>query len=175
MEYRRALFAGGIYFFTLTLQDRRSQLLTENIEALRAAIRKVQVKHPFNIIAMVVMPDHLHAIWQLPEGDANFSMRWSLIKAGFSRALPKTETIADSRQNKRERGIWQRRFWEHVIRDDTDLENHIAYIHFNPVKHGYVQRAADWSYSSIHRYIARGELPQDWGIGTTIEEPNAGE
>ena len=163
MQYRRSNNAGATYFFTLTLTDRKSNLLTENIHHLRDVIRTVRQTHPFEIIAMVVLPDHLHAIWQLPEGDADFPMRWSLIKSGFSRAIPKHETIGQSRAQKRERGIWQRRYWEHLIRDDTDLENHVAYIHFNPVKHGYVSKASDWAHSSIHLYIKNGLCDVDWG------------
>jgi putative transposase len=163
MQYRRANNAGATYFFTLTLADRNSLLLIENINHLRDVIRNVRNSHPFEIIAMVVLPDHLHTIWQLPEGDANFPMRWSLIKAGFSRAIPKSEIIKHSRVKKRERGIWQRRYWEHLIRDDADLEKHVAYIHFNPVKHGYANKASDWPHSSIHRYIKNGWCDVDWG------------
>ncbi len=163
MRYRRANNAGATYFFTLTLVDRSSQLLTENVDLLREVIRSVRHSHPFDIIAMVVLPDHLHAIWQLPEGDANFPMRWSLIKAGFSRVIPKSEAISQSRAKKRERAIWQRRYWEHLIRDDTDLENYVAYIHFNPVKHGYVNKASDWAHSSLHRYIKEGLCDVNWG------------
>jgi putative transposase len=105
----------------------------------------------------------LHAIWRLPEGDADFPLRWSLIKAAFSRTIPKTEMIRHSRKMKRERGIWQRRYWEHQIRNDDDLEKHVAYVHFNPVKHGYVTRAVDWPYSSIHREIAKGNVTGNWG------------
>ena len=162
MQYRRANNAGATYFFTVNLDDRKSQSLVENVKLLRDVIRTVRLSHPFEIIAMVVMPDHLHAIWRLPEGDANFPMRWSLIKAGFSRALPKNENIGSSRTKKRERGIWQRRYWEHLIRDDVDLDNHVAYIHFNPVKHGYANKASDWAYSSIHRYIKMGWCDEDW-------------
>ncbi|MFZ6655371.1 REP-associated tyrosine transposase [Undibacterium sp. TJN19] len=163
MRYRRANVPGATYFFTVNLQDRKSQLLTEHIGALRSAFRTVQTQYPFEIIAMVVMPDHLHAIWQLPEGDIDFSMRWSLIKATFSKALPKQEAISISREKKRERGIWQRRFWEHMIRDDDDLEKHIAYVHYNPVKHGYADRASAWAYSSLHKFIAQGMIDPGWG------------
>ena len=113
---------------------------------------------------MVVMPDHLHAIWQLPPGDSGYPMRWSLIKAGFSRGIAKTERIRESRLRKRERGIWQRRYWEHLIRDDKDLQAHVDYIHFNPVKHGYCAKPVDWPYSSIHRHIAAGWIEPDWAI-----------
>ncbi len=112
---------------------------------------------------MMVLPDHLHAIWRLPEGDADFPLRWSLIKAAFSRALPKTEVIGRSRKMKRERGIGQRRYWKHQIRNDGDLEKHVAYVHFNPVKHDHMVSAMDWRYSSIHREIASGNLAESWG------------
>jgi putative transposase len=163
MRYRRANVPGAIYFFTVNLADRKSNLLTEQIDLLRTAIRKIRQSHPFDIIAMVVLPDHLHVIWRLPEGDADFPLRWSLIKAAFSRTIPKTEMIRYSRKMKRERGIWQRRYWEHQIRNDDDLEKHVAYVHFNPVKHGYVTRAVDWPYSSIHREIAKGNVTGNWG------------
>ena len=163
MRYRRANVPGATYFFTVNLQDRQSQLLTDHIDALRNAFRTVQIRYPFEIIAMVVMPEHLHSIWQLPEGDVDFSLRWSLIKAAFSKALPKQENISSSRERKRERGIWQRRFWEHMIRDDDDLEKHVAYLHYNPVKHGYVDNASDWPYSSLHQFVEKGLHDTSWG------------
>lgn len=163
MRYHRANSAGGTYFFTVNLADRKSNLLLEQIAVLRHAVRKVRQAHPFEIIAMVVLPDHLHAIWRLPDGDADFPLRWSLIKATFSREIPKNEVIRRSRIVKRERGIWQRRYWEHQIRDDDDLEQHVAYIHNNPVKHGYVTRAIDWLHSSIHREVVRGNVNGNWG------------
>jgi putative transposase len=165
MRYRRANTAGGTYFFTVTLADRKSALLVERAELLREAVAVVGRRHPFDIIAMVVLPDHLHAVWRLPPDDADYPMRWSLIKAGFSRGIPKQESIHASRVAKCERGIWQRRYWEHEIRDEVDLQNHVDYIHHNPVKHGYVERASAWPYSSIHRYIRLGWLSEDWGIG----------
>ncbi|MES2038312.1 MAG: transposase [Pseudomonadota bacterium] len=176
MRYRRANVPGATYFFTVNLQDRRSQLLTEHIDALRAAFRSVQARYPFEIIAMVVMPEHLHSIWQLPEGDVDFSLRWSLIKAAFSKALPKQENISNSREKKRERGIWQRRFWEHMVRDDDDLEKHVAYLHYNPVKHGYVDNASAWPYSSLHKFIAKGMVDANWGeTAFAIELPELDE
>jgi REP-associated tyrosine transposase len=164
MFYRRSLVPGGTFFFTVNLADRQSDLLTTHIELLREAIRSVRQRHPFEIIAMVVMPDHLHAVWRLPDGDADYPTRWALIKAGFSRDLPKTESIRASRSRKRERGVWQRRYWEHQIRDDEDLARHVAYVHFNPVKHGQVERAADWPYSTIHRFIREGRIAETWGV-----------
>jgi putative transposase len=162
MQYRRADVAGGTYFFTVNLADRSSRLLVEQVDVLRHAVRVVERGHPFAIIAWVVLPDHMHAIWTLPDGDADFSGRWSLIKAGFSRAIARTEDIPASRRGKRERGIWQRRFWEHLIRDEEDLHRHIDYVHINPVKHGHANRATDWPHSSIHRYIRAGWLTADW-------------
>jgi len=143
MQYRRANTKGGTYFFTVNLADRKQDLLVQHIDILREAVRIIRQRHPFEITAMVVLPDYLHAIWRLPQEDADFAMRWSLIKAAFSRALPKVEQIRASRQKKRERGIWQRRYWEHLIRDEEDLAKHMDYIHFNPVKHGYVSHAVD--------------------------------
>lgn len=164
MRYRRANIPGATYFFTVNLADRSSALLVDHIDVLREVMRTVLQARPVEIVAMAVLPDHLHAIWRLPEGDADFSLRWSLIKAAFSRALPKSEAITASRERKRERGIWQRRYWEHLIRDEEDLERHVAYIHGNPVKHGYVTKAADWPYSSIHRYVKEGLASPDWGV-----------
>lgn len=151
MEYRRVRIDGGCYFFTVVLANRKSDLLVANIDLLKTALKTVKSTHPFQIEAMVVLPDHLHTIWTLPQGDCDYSKRWMLIKRHFSMSLPKTEHIKTTRLNKRERGIWQRRFWEHTIRNEQDLANHIEYIHQNPVKHGYVKSAADWPYSSIHK------------------------
>ncbi|MNP17726.1 Transposase IS200 like protein [compost metagenome] len=163
MRYRRAITPGATYFFTVNLEDRSQRLLVDHIATLRVVTRQVKATHPFEIRAMVVLPEHIHAIWTLPEGDEDFSTRWSLIKSGFSRHLPRTETISHSRHTKRERGIWQRRYWEHRIRDEEDLQQHVDYIHFNPVKHGHASSATDWPYSSIHRYIRMGLLPENWG------------
>jgi putative transposase len=147
--YRRNFIAGGCFFFTVNLADRRQSLLTEHIDELRNAFRKVRQQHPFTIDAMVVLPDHLHAVWTLPEGDAKFAMRWRLIKSVFSHGLPAGERISGSRAAKGERGIWQRRYWEHTVRDESDFERHVDYIHINPVKHGLVARVRDWPFSSF--------------------------
>ncbi len=162
MDYRRSRAAGGIFFFTLNLNDRSATLLVDHIGSLRQAMREVKVRHPFDILAMVVLPDHLHALWRLPDDDGDYPLRWSLIKAGFSRQLPPLETVNLSRRLKRERGVWQRRYWEHQVRDEQDLQRHLDYIHFNPVKHGHARRAVEWPYSSIHRYVRAGVLPADW-------------
>lgn len=166
MEYRRVRIAGGCYFFTVALANRQSDLLIRNIDLLRSAVKEVIAQHPFKINAMVVLPDHIHAIWTLPEGDDNYSMRWMLIKRRFSLSLPKTEMISSSRLYKRERGIWQRRFWEHAIRDESDFLNHMTYIHLNPVKHGYVNNAEDWPHSSIHRLVNTQKLCLELGNQT---------
>jgi len=140
-------------------------LLTDEIDKLRLTINKVKKKHPFQLNAMVVLPDHSHALLTLPLDDNDYSMRWALIKAGFSRQLPKIDKITRSRKTRGERGIWQRRFWEHLIRDDSDYESHVDYIHYNPVKHLYVNAAVEWPYSTIHDYISQGMLSHDWGSG----------
>lgn len=163
MRYRRANLPGATYFFTVNLADRQRCLLVEHVDLLRSVMQEVRQRHPFHVEAMVVLPDHLHAIWRLPEQDADFAMRWSLIKAGFSRGLPKTENISVSRVTKRERGIWQRRYWEHLIRDEADFERHVDYIHYNPVKHGHAPHPTAWLHSSIHLYIRNGLLPEAWG------------
>ena len=161
--YRRAHVEGGVFFFTVTLADRSSDILVRHIDRLRRIYASVQKQHPFETVAICVLPDHLHAVWSLPENDSDFPLRWSLIKAGFSRGLPGDKERSSSKIARRERGIWQRRYWEHAIRNDTDLERHVDYIHFNPVKHGHVSRVRDWQHSSFHRYVERGVLPQDWG------------
>ena len=158
-DYRRNFVAGGSFFFTANLADRRLRLL---IDGLRAAFREARHDHPFTIDAMVVLPDHLHAVWTMPDGDADFSTRWRLIKTGFSRRVPAGERISESRAAKGERGIWQRRYWEHTIRDENDFARHIDYIHINPVKHGYVTRVGDWPHSSFHRMVKLGVYPEDW-------------
>jgi len=153
---------GSIFFFTVVLAERPSDLLFEKIELLRRSYRAVQQRRPFETVAICILPDHIHALWALPEGDADFSTRWNLIKSGFSRGL-EARPRSTSQVAKREKGIWQRRYWEHAIRNDADLERHVDYIHFNPVKHGHVTRVADWPHSSYHRYVERGLLAADWG------------
>ena len=175
MRYRRANAEGGTYFFTVNLADRHSDFLVQHIVDLRAVMQAVKIAHPFSIVAMAVLPEHLHAIWRLPPGDADYPLRWSQIKAGFSRRLPKDERIRTTRQTKRERGIWQRRYWEHQIRDEDDLARHVDYIHYNPVKHGLVSRPADWPHSTLHGYIDRNMLTPDWGVSVDDDEPEYGE
>jgi len=121
------------------------------------------VDRPFNTVAICILPDHLHAIWSLPTDDADFATRWNVIKGGLSRALPISRSRSASKIARREKGVWQRRYWEHAIRDDADLARHVDYVHFNPVKHNLVSRVRDWPHSSFHRYVERGTLPIDWG------------
>jgi putative transposase len=161
-DYIRTHIPGASYFFTVALLERHRHLLTENISALRAAFRSVRQTRPFRIDAIVVLPDHLHCIWTLPTGDADFSTRWRLIKGRFAQAIPPEEPCSPRRVRKGERGIWQRRFWEHVIRDEEDFAAHADYIHYNPVRHGWVERVADWPYSSFHRYVRAGIYPRHW-------------
>jgi putative transposase len=146
----------------VTLADRSSDLLVRRVERLRRIDGAVQRRHRFETIAICILPDHLHAVWSLPLDDADFAGRWSRIKSGFSRGL-EAATRSPSKVVKRENGLWQRRYWEHVIRDDDDLARHVDYLHYNPVKHGLVSRVCDWPYSSFHSYVARGILSADWG------------
>lgn len=173
--YRRVLVPNATYFFTINLQNRKSNLLIRYIDALRVAFRKVQQRHPFTVDAIVIMPEHCHMLMTLPEGDLNYPTRISLIKSNFSRQIQPLEAISQSRKNKRERGIWQRRYWEHLIQNPHDFEQHVNYIHFNPVKHGYVLNPADWKYSSIHRFIRQGVLNKDWACDDSFTDSRFGE
>jgi len=162
VAYRRNYVKGGCYFFTVTLLDRQSTLLIDHIDALRSSFRKVKQRHPFTIDAIVILPEHLHCIWTLPENDDNFSLRWREIKSAFSRQLPISEYKSQSRQSRKERGIWQRRFWEHTLRDKEDYQRHIDYIHYNPVKHGHVASPIEWTFSSFNNFVANNVYPKDW-------------
>ena len=168
-DYRRSRIAGASYFFTVNLADRSQALLTQNIALLRNAFEYTRERHPFIVDAIVVLPEHLHAIWTLPEGDRDFSLRWRLIKTVFSRGLPHGEHRSNRRQSKGERGIWQRRYWEHLIRDEVDFSRHVDYIHINPLKHGLVKRVMDWPHSSFHRYVRADILPMDWAGDEGVE------
>ncbi|MBL8470685.1 MAG: transposase [Rhodocyclaceae bacterium] len=161
-DYRRHRIAGGTYFFTVNLLERRRSLLTNHVDALRFAVARVKAARPFHIDAWVVLPDHMHAVWTLPPHDVDYSARWKDIKSAFAKAMPKRESLSQVRRARSERGIWQRRFWEHTIRDDADYAAHVDYVHFNPVKHGLVERAVDWPYSSFHRWVANGHIAADW-------------
>jgi putative transposase len=169
-HYIRAHVPGGSYFFTVALLERRRCLLTTNIDALRQAFRSVHNQRPFRSDAIVILPDHLHCLWTLPPNDADFSTRWRLIKSFFTRAIAPGERLSARRQMKHERGIWQRRFWEHAIRDQRDFDAHIDYIHYNPVKHGWVPRVADWPHSSFHRFVRSGLYPLEWAALPDVRE-----
>ena len=169
-EYRRARTPGGCWFFTVALAERHNNhLLVEHIDTLRKAFRYVKERHPFHIDAIVILPEHLHCIWTLPKGDTNFSTRWSLVKTAFSRALPSLERRTLSRVKRGERGVWQRRFWEHLVRDEEDCRRHVDYIHWNPVKHGWVDTVVDWPYSSFGQFVERGVYPVNWGGGAVSQ------
>ncbi|MCC6922398.1 MAG: transposase [Nitrosomonas sp.] len=175
-EYRRLQHPGATWFFTVNLAERRgNRLLTDHIDGLRTAFSHVKRKHPFKIDAVVILLDHLHCIWTLPEGDSDFSTRWGLIKAHFSRQIAKGERISKSRTSRGERGLWQRRFWEHLIRDETDYRQHMDYIHWNPVKHGWVRCVKEWPHSSFHRCVIAGVYAENWGNGVDLSDRTAGE
>nr|WP_082060301.1 transposase [Legionella hackeliae] len=158
----REFYPGGTFFFTVTLKDRNSSILIENINCLTTAFRSVRNQIPFKTIALVVLPDHLHTLWELPKNDSNYSLRWRLIKTYFSKSLINSGVLL-SKNKRGEYSLWQRRFWEHRIRNEVDLTTHINYIHYNPVKHKLVNLASDWQYSSIHRYIRQGIISENWG------------
>ncbi len=161
---------GGTYFFTVNLLERRKDTLVHHIDALREAVRVTRRERPFHIDAWVLLPDHLHCVWTLPPEDDDFSNRWKAIKIRFVQALPRTERRSKVRTAKGERGIWQRRFWEHVIRDDRDYAAHVDYCHINPLKHGYVKRVADWPHSTFHRFVERGVYTKEWGGDGRLDE-----
>jgi putative transposase len=168
---RRNFGPGGTYFFTVTLADRRGCLLTDRIDALGYAFRQCRALRPFETVAIVVLPEHLHCLWRLPDNDADCSTRWSLIKRAFTRKQYH-EGSTDARARKR---VWQPRYWEHRIRDGTDLEHHVEYIHYNPVRHGRARRAMDWPHSSFHRYVGLGWLTEDWACDADTEAASFGE
>ncbi len=161
-DYRRNRVLGGTYFFTVNLLNRRTDLLVRHIDVLRQAIADTKRAMPFHIDAWVVLPEHMHCIWTLPTGDADYAGRMKLLKTLFSKNIPKTENISTVRASKGERGIWQRRFWEHTIRDDADYAAHMDYVHFNPVKHGWTNKALDWPHSTFHHCLKQGMYTADW-------------
>jgi putative transposase len=162
-NYRRIRVPGGCYFFTVNLLERKSNtLLVDHIDLFRDAVRQTRKQHPFHIDAWVVLPEHMHCVWTLPLGDEDYSNRWWVIKQRFSRALPNTEHRSSTRIKRNERGIWQRRFWAHWITHEQDYAAHVDYCHWNPMKHGLVQRLADWPYSSFHRFVQVGVLDEHW-------------
>lgn len=178
-NYRRAYVPGGAFFFTVVTHNRRPFLTNADaIQALRESITELQKSMPFTVDAWVVLPDHFHCIWSLPQGDHDFSKRMGRIKAGFSRRCPHyaDDALSSSHIARHESGVWQRRFWEHSIRDENDYACHFDYIHVNPLKHGLVQRVIDWPHSTFHRYVKDGVHPADWcgDISMTLME-NGGE
>ena len=164
-DYRRNRVPGGTYFFTANVLDRKDGLLVTHIGALRNAVHGVRARAPFHVDAWVVLPDHMHCIWTLPAGDSDYSGRWQALKKAFTKSIPAGEQRSAVRVRRGERGVWQRRFWEHTIRDDRDYANHMDYVHFNPVKHALAAHPTDWPFSSFRRCVALGVYPADWCQG----------
>jgi putative transposase len=167
-EFRRFFVAGGTFFFTLVTAGRAPLFRQHGApELLGRIMREERDRAAFTTVAIVLLPDHLHAIWTLPPGDAEYPARWQAIKACFTSAWLTSggdeQTVRAGYRRQRRRGVWQPRFMEHTIRDEQDLHAHADYIHYNPVKHGYVKRPRDWPWSSFHRYVISGDYPKDWG------------
>lgn len=167
-QYIRSYTEGATYFFTLVSYNRRKIFCEDDfLKALRNSIKFIQQQYPFEIIAWVQLPDHLHCVWQMTANDTDYSMRWSQIKRLTTQACPQyhlpTHELNHSKVSRNERGIWQRRFFEHQIKNEADFTNCMDYIHYNPVKHGLVERVIDWPYSSFHRYLKVGNYSVDWG------------
>jgi putative transposase len=188
MRYRRAMVRGGCYAFTVVTQKRQRIFRDSNVvQIFYSAVEKVRARHPFEVEAFVILPDHLHTVWTLPETDEEFPKRWRLIKDAFTRSYLKSHRappISPSCRAKGEQGIWQRRYWEHLIRDDADFYNHLDYIHLNPVIHGLATAPRDWPHSSFAKWMERGVYPPEWGSGLpaampswakAFELPNAGD
>ncbi len=162
VNYRRSFVPGGTFFFTVTLRNRKSSLLIDKIILFKESVQTVKARHPFRIKAYVILPEHLHMIWELPTGDTNYSQRWKEIKALFSKSVHRSGfELPKTKHN--EYCLWQRRFWEHTIKDSLDFENHVNYIHYNPIKHGFVDSLHDWPHSSFHHYVFRSQLSENWG------------
>ncbi|HZH81546.1 MAG TPA: transposase [Phototrophicaceae bacterium] len=172
--YRRSFVPGGTYFFTVALTDRNRDWLVKHVDLLRAAFRHARREQPFAIEAVVVLPEHLHCIWTLPPGDADYSQRWRLLKSRFSRALS-AGGVPVRKNAKGEYNVWQRRFWEHTVRDERDFQAHVDYIHYNPVKHGLVTRVGDWPYSSFHRFVRLDWLHSNWASDPNLPAAQTGE
>lgn len=167
MRYRRVRIEGGTYFFTVVTYKRRKLFLDDaHVKLLQTCFAAVAADHPFKTDAQVILPDHIHAMWTLPAGDANYSMRWRQIKSAFSRrsGLATDTNCSISRTDKGERTVWQRRFWEHTVSDDDDFWYHLEYIHRNPVSHELVTRPRDWPHSTFHDWVARGRYDINWGV-----------
>jgi putative transposase len=164
VNYRRNFQAGGTYFFTVTLLNRKADTLVRYIEELLTAIHQVKGKYPFKMKAYVILPEHLHMIWELPENDFEYAKRWQWIRSLFVKAIQK-KGFQINKNKHGEALLWQRRYWEHTIYSEVDYEIHVNYIHYNPVKHGYVENSIDWPFSSMAEYVKRGVLSKDWGSG----------
>ena len=173
--YRRNYAPGGTYFFTVVTHGREPFLTTPLArKCLHGAFAEEGVIRPFDIVAILLLPDHLHTIWTLPDGDDDYSTRWKRIKGGFTDAYLAAggwegERSA-SRRKRGERAVWQRRFWEHTVRDENDHERCMNYVHWNPVKHGLVTRVADYEWSSFHRWVRSGEYDAHWGEGEVPQD-----
>ncbi len=170
-NYRRAFIPGGSFFFTQVVDKRRPLFSDPAAVALLGSIfRRCLMRWPFTVNAVVVLPDHLHAIWSLPPGDSEYSKRWGWSKKEFTKhwlQIGGSESVISSaRKRERRRGVWQPRFWEHTLEDEEDFERHFDYIHWNPVKHGYVRCPHDWPHSSFHRYVQLGVYDRNWGCFT---------
>jgi len=179
-QYRRLKYPGATYFFTVVTYQRKKLFhLPEAREMLRNAIQSTRAERPFTIDAWVLMPEHLHTIWQMPDDDNDFSARWAMIKSRFSKqaklVIPSDEPQSNSRNKRNECQYWQRRFWEHMIRDDKEYEIYMDYTHYNPVKHGYVNQVKDWPYSTFHRCVKQNLYPENWGSVEISEEGAFGE
>jgi putative transposase len=180
-NYRRAHIRGGTYFFTVNTLNRQTLLLDATVrDALRAGINRVRESYSFTIEAWVLLSDHLHCLWTLPPDDRDFSTRWRVIKRTVTQRcgdrLQRPEMMTTRRAQRKQSTLWQHRYWEHLIRDERDYQRHVDYIHWNPVKHGYVQRAGDWPYSTFQRYVEKGVYSPDWGLGDSVgEEGDFGE
>jgi putative transposase len=163
MRYHRYFQPGGTFFFTVVTYNRNPIFTKRNaILLFNQSIDHVQDKHPFINIAYCICPDHIHMIWTMPDNDTDYPMRWRLIKSHFSHHWVNTGIV--SQRNIYNSSIWQNRYWEHFIRNELDLKNHIEYIHFNPVKHGYVEAPSQWVHSSFHNYVKRDLYSKDWGV-----------
>ena len=161
-NYRRARH-DSTYFFTLVARDRQPVLCEQVVRLLlRQSIEKLRVKRPFRIDAWVLLPDHLHCIWTLPDSDTDYSARWGWLKKEVTKGLRATGKLSETRKT----SLWQPRFWEHMIRDSADLTEHCDYVHFNPVRHGLVKNVGEWPYSTFHRFLAKGVYDEKWGSGT---------
>ncbi len=172
-SYRRAFIPGGTFAFTLVTAHRRPIFREERSRCLlREVVSTVRAAYPFEIEAMVLLPDHLHCIWRLPADDADFAKRWRWIKGAFSKRWQGVDApVSSGYRRKRYRGVWQPRYWEHMIRDEEDFERAVEYIHYNPVKHSYVECPHAWPWSSFHRFVAAGLYDREWGCACSGREP----